>query len=260
MTEARYVYAILPCGTAPPAVTGLQDNPLLFVRHRDLCAATSVVNLAHIRTAANALRHEAVVEALGRVGPALPVRFGTTLPDESAIVRALSDRYATLLADLDRLTGTVEYGLTALWKEPAQDRLPEGRSPDPGAPGGDLPGGPGTRYMRARLAMYQQEAARRDRAAEAARVLDRQLRPAALDGRWTIEPTARVAARAAYLLQQSSVEAFQQAFDASRAACPNLRLVLSGPWPPYTFVTSPETSAAAANGSESRIDRPPSRR
>ncbi len=251
---ARYVYAILPRDAALPTVTGLQSGPLSFVPHRDLCAATSIIDPADVRlTPENAVRHEAVVEALRQSSPALPVRFGTVLPDEPAVIRALSEHYAALLADLTRLTDTVEYGLTVLWEQPTPDGEAEQIPTNEAAAEGD---GPGTRYLRARLAAHRHDTGRRERAAEAAQALDAQLRPAALDGRWTIQPTTRLAARAAYLLQPSSIEAFQQAFEGARAACPSLRPILSGPWPPYTFVTVREGSADSnLSGIEGRESR-----
>ncbi len=53
----------------------------------------------------------------------------------------------------------------------------------------------------------------------------------------TFLPTLCLVLRTAYLLEAARAPAF----DALRPAYPHLRFLLSGPWPPYTFVTPMET-------------------
>ncbi len=263
MTEARYVYAILSRDASPlPDVGGLQESAVTLVQHRDLCAATSVIDPSNLQaTPENALRHEAVVEALQRVGPLLPVRFGTVLADTPAVIRALSEHHDTLVADLVRLGGTAEYGLTLLWGRPQAGEGAEGTAPrGPEDRDDSEPAGPGTRYLQARLMDHRRDAALRARAAQVVDAVEGLVRPHALDSRWTIRPGPRIAARAAYLLHHGTEEAFQQAFEASRAAHPELRFLLSGPWPPYNFVTAPESSEASVEHGELQTQVPTSRR
>jgi hypothetical protein len=254
MSEGRYVYAILGSDTPLPVdVTGLRGSRVETVCHRALCAATSAIDATELRvTAHDALEHEAVVEGLRQFGPAIPVRFGTVLAGTPAVVRALSERYDTLVADLARLAGTVEFGLSVLWEEPDWDAGTEPPITTLGGIASDEPGKPGSRYLRARLLQHRRDAARRAKAEAAARALDTLFHPLVLDTRWTIRPSSRVAARAAYLLHLSAVEAFQQAFEEARVLHPDLRFLLSGPWPPYNFVTTPESGAAAVADTEGR--------
>jgi hypothetical protein len=58
----------------------------------------------------------------------------------------------------------------------------------------------------------------------------------ALEGRVSLVPTPRIAVRMAYLLEPSVMGALRAAFEASRRDQGELRLVLTGPWPPYSFV------------------------
>ena len=61
--------------------------------------------------------------------------------------------------------------------------------------------------------------------------------------------TARLALRGACLLDPSQVPAFREGFDAIRRIRPDLRFLLSGPWPPYSFVTPTEAGKQSAIGS-----------
>src|SRR5215216_7418649 len=120
MASRCYVYAILEREMRlPTELVGFGDARLLSVPWRSLAAATSTLDSGELRpTAEHVLQHETVVEGLRQVGPALPVRFGTVLPDADAVARALAERYEVLARDLARLGDKVELGLSVLWDRP----------------------------------------------------------------------------------------------------------------------------------------------
>src|SRR5436309_4361847 len=101
MTRSCYVFAIQARGTPlPPTVLGFGNRALFAVPHLDLEAVASELDHATIEPSGeNVLHHEVVVEAVRQMGPAIPVRFGTVLPDPDAIMRALGSRYALLTED-----------------------------------------------------------------------------------------------------------------------------------------------------------------
>jgi hypothetical protein len=244
MASACYVYAILARETPLPAgLRGIDGAAVALVPYRALAAATSPLEHGPPRpTPQNVWRHEAVVEALLAQGSALPVRFGTVLAEAAAVARALAARYDVLAADLARLGDKVEFSLSVLWDPPrSQEQEPAPRRAAPG---------PGARYLHARLAASRREAAAREQAQALAHEMDRELSVHTLERRCTLLPTPRLAVRAAYLLEPGRVPAFQDAFAQLRRAHPALRLLLSGPWPPYSFVTPPQ-------GDEQAAERPP---
>jgi hypothetical protein len=122
-----------------------------------------------------------------------------------------------------------------LWE---QDALPD----EPADATGNMPiaaaaSGRGTRYLQARLAAHRRETALQGRARAIAEELDTALRSQTIAMRRAILPTPRLVVRAAYLLEPAQVGAFQETFEAIRQAHVDLRFLLSGPWPPYSFVT-----------------------
>jgi hypothetical protein len=254
MARACYVYAILACETPLPAgLRGIDGAAVSTVPYRALAAATSPLERGALRpTAENVWRHEAIVEALLPQGPALPVRFGTVLADASAVADALAARYDVLTADLARLGDKVEFGLNVLWDPP----ITPGEDLAPGSGAAVEAQGRGARYLRARLAAHRREAAMRERARSLARELDRDLSVHALERRCTLLPTPRLAVRAAYLVEPGRVPAFRDAFAQLDRAHPALRVLLSGPWPPYSFVTPPEGGERSAS-SRQRHDAGP---
>ena len=245
-----YVYAIVDAGTPlPSGLTGFGAAPLALVACRALAAVTSAVSPASMQpTPERVLHHEAVVETLARNARTIPVRFGTVLPDSGAVADAIAQRYSVLAADLARLGGKIELGLSVLWGEvgPADGvgamagpdcppRPVAGRSATPSAE--RCPTGRGTAYLAARLEEYRRESSLRSRASSLARDLDRALSPHVLECRHALLPAPRLALTATYLVEPASLGACREAFDRLRQAHPGLCFLLSGPWPPYSFVT-----------------------
>src|SRR5690348_14130162 len=99
MVEHYYIYAIsAPDIRLPESVSGF-GGPLHILPCGELGAVVSRVHASDAdgvtpaSTAENLMRHEAVVEAVWAGGPALPVRFGTVLPNSDAVTHALAAQY-----------------------------------------------------------------------------------------------------------------------------------------------------------------------
>lgn len=220
---------------------GLGGAPVSVIRHRELAAAISHIDPDDARpTLENIVRHEAVVEGLRQLGPTLPVRFGTTLPDVPAVVRALSERYAALADDLNNFGDKVEFGLSVLWdvsqlRTACAVAAPR-RSPTAESDGCSV--SPGLRYLEARRAEHAHDLALRERARTLAHDLDGWFRASSMDARLMVLPTARLAVRATYLVDPARVPQFQATFEMARRTRHELSFLLSGPWPPYSFVGS----------------------
>ena len=90
--------------------------------------------------------------------------------------------------------------------------------------------------MRARAEQLRREEALMVRARVAALWMDDVFREHALDRHMSIVPTPRIAFRIAYLLEPSGVNAFRFAFDTMHRKPGEVRVLLTGPWPPYSFV------------------------
>jgi hypothetical protein len=153
-----------------------------------------------------------VVDALARSAAVLPARFGLSFADEEALERTVRERRDELEAALERVRGCVELGLRVLAPEP------DGAPVEPES-GGD--------YLRARL----RETEERERLAlglhETLEGRARDARRSPPQGRWLLS--------AAYLVPAGGVDDFRGAVEELESAHPELALVCTGPWPPYSF-------------------------
>lgn len=160
-------------------------------------------------------RHEEVVEALMEDRDLLPVRFGTRVEDETAAARALGERHDELARALDRVRGAVELSVRVMGEQPEEAPIPD-----------DVTSG--ADYLRAKV----RSAAAHEEVVKA--VHD----PLNADARASRELGASAPGellRAAYLVDRGRVSAFVDHVTLIQAAQPELRLLCTGPWPPYSF-------------------------
>jgi hypothetical protein len=197
------LYAVTDHPTPPlPDVAPLQLAP-----SRDLAAVYAPAGDGKV--SAEALwRHEEVVEALMRDRDLLPVRFGTRLPDEAAAARVVADRRDALAEALQRVRGAVELAVRVV---PAAI---EEREPPAG----------GAAYLRERRA-----------AADAAAAIHEPLSRLARASAKRPSPVHGEVLRAAYLVDRDAVDGFRGAVADLQHEHPRLRILCTGPWPPYSF-------------------------
>lgn len=241
MESFSYIYGIvLREARIPPELTGLHDAPLSTVAWQDLAAVTSPIESVTLPTIpAFLLRHEAVVEELCQAGPTLPVRFGTILADPAAVAQAIAGKYEVLLADMARVGDKVELGLTILWDTSADqnEAQAEQQTSITTATSVMRSSGAGKHYLDARRAHYRFEAAQQNKVRAVVAALEQAFHPYTLEHRYRTFFSPRLTLRAAYLVCPGQVRDFQHTVEEMCKQQPDLRWLLSGPWPPYTFVT-----------------------
>jgi hypothetical protein len=192
------------------------EPPLRAVRSGTLSVLCAPA-VEHEVTAESLWRREALIEGLMEERDLLPVRFGTLVPDDRAAASAVAERRDELLAGLERVRGAVELGLRV---EPRESRESPAKQGD-GARQGDGATPSGREYLRAKL----------DRL-EVARTLHE---PLALIARAAVVQPGRPLLRAAYLVDRGAVDEFVAAVRRLQQAHPELALLCTGPWPPYSF-------------------------
>ena len=204
------IYAI----TDVPPASLPQDPPLLAVHSRGLVAVCGPPAERPI-TADLLWRHESVVEALMKTCNLLPVRFGMQVKDENAAAGVLGRQHDELVAALDRVRGAVELSVRIA-----------GGDDSPRVP---VPAGSGKEYMRAKARKAATEELLATRVHEPLARLARLSRRS--ESVRSDEPL-----RAAYLVDRASIAAFAERVSGLQQENPDVRILCTGPWPPYSFV------------------------
>ena len=188
--------------------------------------------------------HHDVIEAAARLFPLLPVRLATVYSDDAALCAALADHHGQLLDALRRVGGRVEWGVKAYavaeQGEAATD-LGTDQGETAAAPAAQEPGS-GLAYLRRRRDQLAAGRGARTVAVSGARAVHAGLAGKAAAAMVRPPQSAQLSRvrrpmllNAAYLLDVSEGTGFTAAVAAAATAHPELRIELTGPWPPYSF-------------------------
>ena len=166
-----------------------------------LCAPA----LEHDVTPEALWRHEELLEELMAERAILPVRYGTLVADDAAAERAVAERHEEFAAGLERVRGAVELALRVESTE--LESAGEAAS--------------GREYLRAKGARMETARRLHERLAELAR--ESEMQP------------GRELLRAAYLVDRGAVAEFVARVGLLQREHPELGLLCTGPWPPFSF-------------------------
>jgi hypothetical protein len=201
-------------------------QPISF---RSISALASDMAAAHlVGNASNALAHQAVVQAaMQRASAVMPCRFGTLLADEAQILALLQQHYAACEAELARLRDKLEVGVQAIFSGSQGD-------PEPAPEAAGLTAG--MQYLLAKRRQSEASRALHDKAEDFAHTLN-----AATTPLWTEVKTQQRPLQQGlllslyYLVQREQVSAFRHMYEQVRGSSAQLKLLYTGPWPPYSF-------------------------
>jgi hypothetical protein len=245
-----YVYGVVDAGRNPVPVDGIR-----LVAHGSLAAAVAEVDLAEfedLETRLNdrawierkALEHERVLSRLAENGAVVPLRFGAIYDDVEDVASMLEERCEELAADLERVRGHVELGVKGFVERPRlEEVLAHERAATPA-------GSPGRGYLERRQAERDVAAEARAVVAEAARNTHERLLERSVAGTVSRPHSRELSGRpdemflnAAYLVParddglRGEVDALGRAY-----AGLGLSFEVTGPWPPYSFVGTREST------------------
>jgi hypothetical protein len=207
---------------------------------------------------ATARAHHRVIEAVAGDGPVVPMRLATVYRDDASATAALAEFGGEFRAALDRTRAHKEWGIKAYAARPAEPGGADG-DPGPADPGpadagaGRASAGSGAAYLaRRRQELSAHERARRDVVAGAELV---HARLANLADQSRLHPPqsprltgrrAQMILNAAYLLPDERDGELATAVSELAGQHPELRIEITGPWPPYSFAGLPEAGQPEA--------------
>jgi hypothetical protein len=245
MTEV-YVHGVV---AAADALGDAAAPPVRRVEHRDLAALVTAVGTGNAK-ATDALRtHWRVLEAVGVETTVLPVRFGTAMADEQAVVDAfLVPGYDGLTEALAELAGKVQLTVKGFYDEEALMRNVVEDSPAIARLQARVRSMPeaASYYDRIRLGEMVAAEVEQARERDSALVLGR-LEPLALATTRDAPGSIDTAVNLGFLVERERVDEFSRAVTAlGRDLQGRMRLRYVGPLPPYSFAPDDAAAGAAA--------------
>jgi hypothetical protein len=250
--ELLWAYGVVAADSVSPAhLLGVAGGAVSPVAAGDLAALTSPVPRADfdaepLRKHLNELpwlervarEHEAVLEQALAGTTVVPLRLCTIFEDAAGVERMLEREQPALIDALGRLEGRQEWGMKLLLDRDRREPATEEAQGEGAAP-------PGLAYLARRRSQLAAREEARGLAAELADEVDGALRAVAVDAvrlpaqnRELSRHEGDMVLNAAYLVGdparlRACVDVLQERYAAQGA-----RIDLTGPWPPYNFVTS----------------------
>jgi hypothetical protein len=246
---AVYVYGIAPASEridVEASGVGGPDAGVRRVVHGDLAALVSDVDVGPLAAARDLRAHWRVLEEAASKATVLPVRFGTILESEDAVLSEfMAPRHDRLAAQLAELSGKVQLSVKCFYDEERLLRSVVQGSSSIARLNERVRGRPeaATYYERIQLGELVAGEVEQARARDAALVMGR-LEPLALAARSEAPSTSDGAVNAAFLVERDRVDEFSAAVtELSEEVGERMRLRYIGPLPPYSFTE--ETAAWA---------------
>ena len=186
-----------------------------------------------------AREHHGVIEALASRGPVVPMRLATVYDSDAGLASTLEERAADLQRALSRVRACREWGVRGYVTEPAAGDT----GPGEGGPADGQAAGPGAAYLqRRRTQLNARENLRREAMSSAQAIyaeLSHHSAAARMYPPQSPELSGQAASmvlNAAYLVTDDGTREFKAAITALTDRYRSLQLVVTGPWPAYSFV------------------------
>ncbi|MDQ1022003.1 GvpL/GvpF family gas vesicle protein [Streptomyces afghaniensis] len=248
-----YVYGIIRASHSPvrQEIGGIGDppRPVRVLRQGELAAIVSDAPEELRPKRRDLLAHQRVLDEAGAEGVVLPMRFGSTAPDDATVTTVLAERAEHFLEQLRALEGTAEYNIKANHNEEAVLRLVTADNDDIRSQAeANREADGGTQEQRIRLGEMI-AAAVQAREATDAELLRQSLEPMAEAVSAGPQSTGWLA-NLSFLMDRGAAERFLTAVDELRQEHPHLELRVNGPLPPYSFVDTPSPQQAEGGTAE----------
>ena len=252
-----YAVAANDAGTGARAMTGVGGEPVRAVRTAGLTAFVGDVDQRDFGAVAlrrnledldwldrTARAHHAVIEAIAERCPVVPMQLAAVYASDHSVAETLRERATDLRRLLSRIRARSEWGVKAFAAEPADLRTASG---DPYGEQTLATSAPGPAYPQRRRAQpMAQESGRpgvmADALADALAVHAALSRLCVSARLYPPQPPdlagsrARMLLNAAYLIADERAIDFAATIAALTARHRSVWLVVTGPWPAYSFV------------------------
>ena len=206
-------------------ITGLFGNQTFLVPAGDLAV---IVSEHHSDDQARfdqqaSKDHARVISDCFKLSTVLPFRFATTFADDDGLRRSVRSNQRHFLANVERLRGKAEMHLKVL----VDDTCPGNSARDMTV---------GQQYLTSLRESASRQRERQSRARALSVQMHRMFLPLAEEVTCKRMESGKMLLDIAHLIDNRTVERYQNKYSSATLELKECRMQLSGPWPPYHFV------------------------
>jgi len=206
-------------------ITGLFGNQTFLFPASDLAVIVSEYNPedADKMDQQAAKDHARVIADCFRLSTVLPFRFNTTFADDDCLRRSVRSNQRHFLANVERLRGKAEMHLKVL----VDDTCPGNSARDMTV---------GQQYLTSLRESASRQRERQSKARALSLQMHRMFLPIAEEITCKRIDSGKMLLDIAHLIDNKTVERYQNKYSSATQQMKECRMQLSGPWPPYHFV------------------------
>ena len=176
--------------------------------------------------------HARVISDCFKLSTVLPFRFATTFADDDGLRRSVRSNQKHFLANVERLRGKAEMHLKVL----VDDTCPGNSARDMTV---------GQQYLTSLRESASRQRERQSRARALSVQMHRMFLPLAEEVTCKRMESGKMLLDIAHLIDNRTVERYQNKYSSATQELKECRMQLSGPWPPYHFVQRNSSTHAA---------------
>lgn len=167
--------------------------------------------------------HARVIGDCFKLSTVLPFRFATTFPDDDCLRRSVRSNQRHFLANVERLRGKAEMHLKVV----VDDTCPGNTARDMTV---------GLQYLTSLRESASRQRERQSKARALSVQMHRMFLPLAEEVSCKRMESGKMLLDIAHLIDNKTVERYQNKYSSATQELKECRMQLSGPWPPYHFV------------------------
>ena len=208
------------------SVRGIGDAPVSMLKIDEFGIVISEGESFPLTQRESVMAHAAVVRSFLDQTTSLPFRFGTVLTEQQLRHYVVTYKPA-LKKNLAHVRGCVEMDLKILWQQakPDADQHPENEKQ-----------GPGTAFLEEKRRELLGDERHSAQKKEVSNLLREPLGVLIRDEKIALRPSkTTVLAAVFHLVDRENIQKYQKNVQEIRNNRPDLKIRMSGPWPPYSF-------------------------
>ena len=205
------------------SVVGVSGNQVFLYPASDLAVIVSEHNPTDKLSQKSGVDHARVIADCFKLSTVLPFRFGTTFADDDSLRRSVRSNQRHFTANVERLRGKAEMHLKVLMDDTC-----------PGTSARDMT--VGQQYLTSLRESAARQRERQSRARALSVQMHRMFLPIAEEITCKRTDSGKMLLDIAHLIDNKTVERYQNKYSSATLEMKECRMQLSGPWPPYHFV------------------------
>ena len=222
-----YAYCLVEgVDTLDLSVRGIADAPLSILKIDEFGIVISKGESLPLTQRESVMAHAAVVRSFLDQTTSLPFRFGTVLTEQQ-LRHYVATYKPALKKNFTHVRGCVEMDLKIIWQQanPHADQPTENKQQ-----------GPGTAFLAKKRREFLGDERQSAQKTELSSLLREHLGALIRDEHIELYPSkTAVLAAVFHLVERADTEEYRNNVQEIRNNRPDLRIRLSGPWPPYSF-------------------------